>query len=274
MNAYIQYHQDYTFFPTNALVEQGNQKKFKASLPVIWSIVGNTSSNTTITQNGLLSVGEDETATNIEVRANFNTLYSSANVKVGEYMQLEYIQSTGTQYINTGYKPNQDTKIEIDISYSDKGNPFGARTQDGILQYGLWFYWNSPIYYIKINSDRIDLNCNADLRNKRCLITMQNGNVKILDKVDNIEYNTDYTNVGNFSADYTMYLGALNQSNSLGNPIKAHTIYGCKIYENNVLIHNFIPAIDVQENVCLYDTVTEEFFYNQGTGAYIAGNPV
>ena len=29
------------------------------------------------------------------------------------YTQLEYIESSKTQYIDTGFKPNQDTKAEI-----------------------------------------------------------------------------------------------------------------------------------------------------------------
>ena len=31
------------------------------------------------------------------------------------YKRLEYIQSSGTQYIDTGFKPNQDTGITIDF---------------------------------------------------------------------------------------------------------------------------------------------------------------
>ena len=48
-----------------------------------------------------------------------------------EYQQVEYIESTGTQYIDTEYKPNQDTKIETKLEVVSKptvyGDLFGAR---------------------------------------------------------------------------------------------------------------------------------------------------
>ena len=38
----------------------------------------------------------------------------SANLPSG-YTELEYIESTGTQYIDTGLKGNLNTKVEIDM---------------------------------------------------------------------------------------------------------------------------------------------------------------
>ena len=40
------------------------------------------------------------------------------------YTQLEYIQSSGTQYIDTGIKPNQDTSIEIEAIPSAVGETY------------------------------------------------------------------------------------------------------------------------------------------------------
>jgi len=49
-------------------------------------------------------------------------------------------------------------------------------------------------------------------------------------------------------------------------------IYSCQIYKNNLLVRNFIPAKDGQGVACLYDKVTDTFFYNQGTGDFSYGN--
>ena len=47
------------------------------------------------------------------------------------YMELEYIESTGTQYIDTGFKPNQDTRVILDVQLSqtptDHNWFYGAR---------------------------------------------------------------------------------------------------------------------------------------------------
>ena len=48
-------------------------------------------------------------------------------------------------------------------------------------------------------------------------------------------------------------------------------IYSFKIYDNNVLIRDLVPAKDEDGVVCMYDKVTRKLFYNTGSGTYIAG---
>lgn len=48
-------------------------------------------------------------------------------------------------------------------------------------------------------------------------------------------------------------------------------MYKCIIYENSIEVCNFIPALDSQGKPCMYDTVTKQSFYNQGSGEFIAG---
>ena len=36
------------------------------------------------------------------------------------YTQLKYIESTGTQYINTGFKPNQDARVVANLKFQIK----------------------------------------------------------------------------------------------------------------------------------------------------------
>jgi hypothetical protein len=40
------------------------------------------------------------------------------------------------------------------------------------------------------------------------------------------------------------------------------------VWENNALIHDFIPVLDWNDVACLYDKVTDELYYNQGTGEF------
>ena len=47
------------------------------------------------------------------------------------YTQLEYIESTGTQYIDTGVNADNKLKLDMDMEFTSKGistykNPFGA----------------------------------------------------------------------------------------------------------------------------------------------------
>ena len=45
---------------------------------------------------------------------------------------VDYIQSSGTQYIDTGFKPNQNTKVEIKMQSSNQNGDsvwiFGCQT--------------------------------------------------------------------------------------------------------------------------------------------------
>ena len=57
------------------------------------------------------------------------------------YKRLEYIKSSGTQYIDTGFKPNQNTRVVMDVTPVDvilekMWCAFGVR-QNGIY-FGLY----------------------------------------------------------------------------------------------------------------------------------------
>ena len=43
------------------------------------------------------------------------------------YTRLEYIETTGTQYINTGFVPNQDSRIVCEFMYKGGSGIYGSR---------------------------------------------------------------------------------------------------------------------------------------------------
>jgi hypothetical protein len=71
-----------------------------------------------------------------------------------------------------------------------------------------------------------------------------------------------------------MYLGNFNGDGTPYTKGVAQNIYGFKIYENNVLLHDFRPCIDPKGTICMYDMVTKKYFYNQGTSTLTAGNKI
>ena len=48
-------------------------------------------------------------------------------------------------------------------------------------------------------------------------------------------------------------------------------IYSCKIYDDGVLVLDMIPVRDTSNIPCMYDKVQGRFYYNGGTGEFIAG---
>ena len=47
--------------------------------------------------------------------------------------------------------------------------------------------------------------------------------------------------------------------------------YYCKIYDNDALVRDYIPVIDSSERPCMFDKVSKECYYNQGTGEFLYG---
>ena len=43
-------------------------------------------------------------------------------------------------------------------------------------------------------------------------------------------------------------------------------LFKFNIYENDALVHSYVPSVDSNGNGCLKDVITNEFFYNSGTG--------
>lgn len=48
--------------------------------------------------------------------------------KTEEYKEVEYIETTGTQYIDTGYIPKTNTKLELTLSFSGEFSPTETNT--------------------------------------------------------------------------------------------------------------------------------------------------
>ena len=59
-----------------------------------------------------------------------------------EYIQLEYIEGTGTQWINTGYTPQSTDTIEEEVEFSSVGSNLAfwcARTDGAVSTFT--FFW-------------------------------------------------------------------------------------------------------------------------------------
>ncbi len=208
---------------------------------------------------GTFSTGTEGTPINIDVARNVRGIYVGVP---GSYTPIEYIQSSGTQYIDTGYKPNGNTKYSLtSSSVSSAGVMFGA--YNSTWTDGSGYYsnaGNSPDwvhYYANTNTQ----------------YTMSGAYNLVIDKGKVTINNTQYLNQStkSFSVTRNLYIFAGNTAGSLTQPT-SYKLYSMKIYTNNVISRDFIPVLDSNNVACLYDKVTGGFFYNQGTGTFTAGN--
>ena len=181
------------------------------------------------------------------------------------YKRLEYIQSSGKQYINTGFKPNNNTRVVMDAELArGTGNHalFGARLSFDADNYALaWIgsYFRSD--YNTVYTQKWEVSQTT----RR--IYDKNKETSTIDGVSQ-----SYINEA-FQVPVNLALLANNQDGSIMWFASAK-LYSCQIYDNGTLIRNYIPCINASGEVGLYDLVGKQFYGNARTGTFTAGPEV
>ena len=190
-----------------------------------------------------------------------------------KYVKLDYIESTGTQYIDTGYVPTPNTRIEMsyDASASAKWI-FGSRTAaNNADSFGV-FMNSDTQYWVRIgeNTDNSDHKLNDINVLGRHKIYASSSNF-----IQDDSYSISFTQT-NTTGTYSIYLGTINNAGTgVDNRMFIGKIYSIKIWNNTTLARNFIPCYRKSDDVVgLYDTINDTFYTNEGTGEFTRGNPI
>lgn len=183
------------------------------------------------------------------------------------YTQLEYIASTGTQYIDTGIKLTDeiDFDLEYELTVVDANKWFfgGADHWD---KNGIYLTnWNDGYFCIGTkNSSCVRYSINTNNYTKHKVVYRANDYLSFDGTVSSLSSVT-YESSKNCIV-FGAFEGRSNRVDKL-----SQKIYSVTFYSNNLKILDLVPAKDGSGVVCLYDTVSETFFYNQGTGDFVAG---
>jgi hypothetical protein len=185
------------------------------------------------------------------------------------YTALNYLTFNNAPYIDTGFKPTQNTRIVIDFELLNAvaAGLFGSRDGDKNNAYNIFAYSTN-------NAFRDDY-----YNSQQSSIPSAIGRY-IIDKDKNITTLTGVTNSNlkdtithtksTFSGNYNMFIGAVN---SVGTAIYIASIklYTAKIYNDGVLIRDFVPCIDRSGEYGLFDKIYKLFYGNAGTGSFTGG---
>lgn len=229
------------------------------------------SGNEILTMNQFLSDFSEKTITSFPNK--IPSIGQIMNIKNGlydyklpeQYIRLEYIESTENgPYINTGFNPNQNTRVVMDLYSSNnigECHVFGSRTAIG-----------STSYDLIIDSEsrwRNDYN----LSQKTLGSSYRSGTIHIDMNMNMINLN-EYTashQQQSFSVPYPIYLLALNTGGSTTTFCKAK-LRKCDIYDNGQLARRFIPCKNTNNGaIGLYDLANDVFYENAGSGSFKAG---
>ena len=186
------------------------------------------------------------------------------------YTELEYIESTGTQYIDTGVNYSPNIKIEATYKVTDFSQErnyvfglYGANnasrvqwshsTEESFAGFGSQYAYltemptEDNVYTITVDKGKFTLN-----------------NQVVADFSSNID-TTD--------SNQTIYLFGLNGNGQVGKQ-SSIILYSFKVYDNGTLIRDFVPVKTSDGQIGLYDKVENKFYGNSGSGTFVAGPEV
>lgn len=177
------------------------------------------------------------------------------------YTEVQYIQSTETQYVDTGFKPNQDSRVLIKLSTSETGSHtvFGADidwVDNGFaLGVGFTHYGKETGTISGLNNGsphEVDFNKNIISMDGSTVLTM---------------------GASTFSVPHNLALFANNRAGGIQEKTTM-VLYYCRIYDGNTIIRDYIPCKNAAGAVGLYDLIGQKFYGNAGTGSFTAGSAV
>ena len=176
------------------------------------------------------------------------------------YTKLVYIEFTGTQYVNTVFQANQNTRLKMKFAYLGGAVVFGAYNAGGnggfALQAvdGKWltYYGNS----VGASTATISVGAETTVDMNRNILT-----------VDGTVARTATENT--FSGDYPILLSCIYDGRNGAGYFTSLKVFDCQIYDNDILVRNYVPCVSPNGEIGLYDVVTKQFYGNAGTGTII-----
>lgn len=199
-------------------------------------------------------------ATNITSLNDYKICDALADAILGDldHTILEYIQGTGIQYINTGYTPTVNTKLEFKIS-----DVLASNNQGLLSAYTTWTD-NSYLLYTYNG-------INWTFGGKRTITTNYVGPhvITLYRGTITCNGNTISTDTGSYPSQINTTLHLFCSGNKTN--FAQYKLYYFRIYENNILVRSYIPVKDKASAICLYDEINKTYAYNGGSGSFIGG---
>ena len=211
------------------------------------------------------------------------TLFGYENTLSG-YERIEYLQSSGTQYINTGYVHNKDTKVLIRVEFTkvtgyDKGYCvfYGARSSDRKTQLGGWLH--NGKFMEACDDSASDTSLAAAVGTIYDAELAKTGSYGVLNLATGV-----YTTLGSGNGyatspiqngtPQTDYIFAIHQDGGTAWWCNMKC-YGCKVWEGTTLVRDFVPVRRTSDGVLgLLDLAHGTFYTNAGTGSFSAGETI
>lgn len=183
------------------------------------------------------------------------------------FKKCVYLQSDGTQWINTGVIPDNETGIYFKALQLSYGNfvPFGVEENGNTIypprfsSKDLYYKWGETSVKMMTWDNTDDLIFQSSLNFYNSKIAFFNS-----EDTDHLEYLSSQSGI--FA--YPIWLFSYNVNGSFLTTYGAWTgrIYRAQITQGNTLIRDYIPCLDADGRPCMWDSINGVSYYNQSGG--------
>ena len=181
----------------------------------------------------------------------------------GNITFLNYIESTGTQFINTGISGKNVAYLEFKFIPTSLLDNYQTYIGSAIDDFTLGSYASLSKIYLRYKTKEVFTSEGISIDNIN-IFSIYNNQVNI-----NSNTKTYSTSEGISESDTLIYI--FNNSSSEDSRPSGMRFYSLKLYDvNNNLLAYLVPVLN--NNVpCLYDYITKNYLYNQGSGEFLYG---
>lgn len=179
--------------------------------------------------------------------------------------EVEYIACLNDSgaFIDTGFIPDSNTRLVIDYLGVDL-------TDTAVYVFGTALRKSGALFQVTVasSSNKYTINWNGTSKASSTAIGSRitidvNKNVTTFGTNELVLSESDFTSTSNL-----LLLAGTNSSG--GSRFSNGTIYSCKIYDNGVLIRDYIP-VRVGTEGCLYDKIEDKLYKSASSGLFTAG---
>jgi len=193
------------------------------------------------------------------------------------YSQVEYIQTDGTAWIDTGIQPALDFEVKAKVYQPTSGDQFfmGARKDTGNTRfYPIHVYSGEYLTVTGTWANYPGVTPADTYTTPHVLDSVITNGTSLSITVDGVPD----TGTGTITestlptVSLPIFGGRLNNGQSITRSPSGSRCYYAKIYSGGVLVRDFVAVIDNLNRIGLYDFVSETFFGNAAQyGAFTAG---
>ena len=179
---------------------------------------------------------------------------------------VDYLQSSGTQYIDTGIVGDQNTDFVFDQETTIAAWGFGSRSAAQSSALVVTSNGTSATSSnIDVGTSRVTV---SNLATRRTF-SLHDGTIRVNGvKIKRV------ADISTFFTPHSLIIFGVYSSHDGGVMLTqgGFRVYRCTIWKSGVPVGDFLPCLDNNGVACMWDNISGSYVYNSGTGSFTPGD--